>query len=105
MGPTCGSPMIRQQLPMEERTGSQPASEALRGVVVLYTEGCPATPKTCELIAECLSELGLDVELRKVLIASQEEAERRRFLGSPTVQINGIDIDPAARDSEGFGLT
>lgn len=74
------------------------------GVVVLHTEGCPATPQTIALIKECILELGIDIDLREALITTQEEAEEWRFLGSPTVQINGIDIDPSARDSKVFGF-
>ena len=73
-------------------------------VTVLYTEGCPATPNTIERIREGVAELGVRVELRKVLIDSQEEANRSRFLGSPTVQINGIDIDPSVLDGKIFGF-
>ena len=73
-------------------------------VVVFHNDGCPATPKTVELIKECISELGINVDFRKVLVATQEEADAWRFLGSPTVQVGGIDIDPAARDSTVFGF-
>ncbi|NJD61735.1 MAG: DUF2703 domain-containing protein [Deltaproteobacteria bacterium] len=73
-------------------------------MVVLYNEGCPATPKTIQLIEECISEYGFHVELRKILVSSQEEANEWKFLGSPTVQINGIDIDPAVRDAKVFGF-
>jgi hypothetical protein len=73
-------------------------------VVVLYNEGCPATPKTIERIEECLSELGLHAEVRKVLVKSREEANAWRFLGSPTVQINGLDMDPAVRNAKFFGF-
>jgi metal-sulfur cluster biosynthetic enzyme len=73
-------------------------------VTLLYTEGCPATPNTIERIRGCVDELGVRVELRKVRIDSQEEADRSRFLGSPTVQINGIDIDPSVRESKIFGF-
>jgi len=73
-------------------------------IVVLHTEGCPATPKTIDLIEKCIVELGLDVELKKILINSQEEADNWKFLGSPTVQINRMDIDPSARDATDFGF-
>jgi hypothetical protein len=73
-------------------------------MVVLYNDACPATPKAIELIEECISESDIPVELRKILVSSQEEANEWRFLGSPTVQINGIDIDPAARDAKIFGF-
>ena len=75
-----------------------------RSVVVLHNESCPSTPKTVELIEKCILELGINVDFQKVLVATQEEAEAWRFLGSPTVQVNGIDIDPSARDSTVFGF-
>ncbi len=74
------------------------------GVVVLHNEGCPATPKTIKLIEECISESGIHAELKKRLVSSQEEADDLKFLGSPTVQINGIDIDPTARNAIAFGF-
>ena len=42
------------------------------------------------------------IELRR--IESPEAAEAERFLGSPTVRIDGEDIDPGARDRSDFGL-
>ncbi len=71
---------------------------------ILYTDGCPATPKTVELVRECVSELGLRVELTTIPVRTQEEAREWRFLGSPTVQVNGVDIDPAVRGSRQFGF-
>jgi len=73
-------------------------------VVVLYDERCPSTPKTIELIEECISEFGIHVELRKILVRNREEANEWKFMGSPTVQIDGIDIDPDVRDSKVFGF-
>lgn len=75
-----------------------------RSVVVLHDKGCPATPKTIELVKECILELGIDVHFRTVLVSTREEAEAWRFLGSPTVQVNGTDIEPSARDSKEFGF-
>ena len=74
-------------------------------IVVLHTEGCPSTPKTIERIQECTSELGIQLDLREVLVRTQEEAVTWRFLGSPTIQINGLDIDSSARTSSVFGFT
>jgi len=62
------------------------------------------TQKTIKLIEECIFESGSQVQIRKILVSSQEEANEWRFLGSPTVQINGIDIDPAVRDANVYGF-
>jgi len=73
-------------------------------IIVLHTEGCPSTPKAVGMIRECTSELGIPADLREVLVRTQEEADAWRFLGSPTVQVNGLDIDPSARTSSIFGF-
>jgi len=73
-------------------------------IVVLYTEGCPTTPKTIELIRSCISALEIPAEFREVLVRTQEEADAWKFLGSPTVQVNGVDIDPSARGNTQYGF-
>ena len=40
-----------------------------------------------------VSEQNLEAEIELVRVASKEQAVAQRFFGSPTVQINGIDIE------------
>jgi hypothetical protein len=63
-------------------------------IEVLHWEGCPSTPEAVELLETVLAERGLlePIELREV--TTQEEAERLRFPGSPTIRIEGRDVDP-----------
>jgi len=74
-------------------------------VKVLYMEGCEATPPTVELVRDVAAGLGVSISLERVLIETADQAAALRFLGSPTVQVDGHDIEPAARDSLDFGLT
>jgi len=74
-------------------------------IKVVYTEGCPNTPPTIQRIREVAAELGIAIELTEVLVSTEEEAEAHRFLGSPTVQVNGLDLDPAMRTQTAFGFT
>ena len=73
-------------------------------VTVLYTEGCAATPPAIDLIHNVAQELGISIRFRKILVRLSERATDLKFLGSPTVQVNGLDIDPAARDNSYYGL-
>ena len=73
-------------------------------VRVLYTEGCANTPSTVQLIERVAQDMGIPVEMDKVSVTSQAQAEKLRFLGSPTVQINGQDVEPAARHLSDFGI-
>ncbi len=68
-------------------------------VELLWWEGCPSHPQALAELREALRDEGIDeqvLELRH--IASDEEAERTGFPGSPTIRIDGRDIDPSGAD-------
>jgi hypothetical protein len=73
-------------------------------IEVLYFEDCPNHLPTVERINAVLREEGYRADVREVLVPDVSTAERVRFLGSPTVRVNGIDIEPAANDRRDFGL-
>jgi hypothetical protein len=74
-------------------------------VQILYTAGCANTPQTVQCVRDVAQDMGIAIQVNQVLVASQDEADALHFLGSPTVQINGQDIDPAARAATTFGFT
>jgi hypothetical protein len=63
------------------------------------------TPPTVELVQNVARDLNISIEMETVIVGTEEQARELRFLGSPTVQIEGSDIEPSARDSVAFGLT
>jgi hypothetical protein len=74
-------------------------------VEVLWWEGCPSYPEAIAEVRALLSEEGLDpdmLELREV--ESDEQAERERFPGSPTIRIDGEDIVPPG-EGDPYSLT
>ncbi len=77
----------------------------LRVIEVLYFEGCPNLGPTIALARDVAAELGIAAEIREVEIRDGADAKRLRFLGSPTVRVNGVDIDPEAvnRTDYAFG--
>ena len=64
-------------------------------IELLYWDGCPSHPEALELLQTVLAERGLDatVELREV--RTDEEAQTLRFPGSPTIRVDGRDVDAA----------
>ncbi len=66
-------------------------------VEVLYFKGCPHHEPTVELTKQVVSELGLGDSVEEVEVTNGDEANRLRFLGSPSVHVDGVDIDPEAR--------
>jgi len=82
----------------------RPATSQAVDVQVLYTEGCAYTPPTLDLVREVAETMCIQVRMSKILIESVEQADEMGFLGSPTVLVNGLDVDPAARKSASYGL-
>lgn len=73
-------------------------------VELLYFDGCPNYEGLVPQLRQLLDRAGIgsEVELRRV--ASEEDARRLRFLGSPTVRIDGRDVEEGAAGREDFGL-
>ena len=72
---------------------------------VLYFEGCPNHRPAEELAAAVVGELGVTAEINQVPVSDAAEAERLRFFGSPSIQVNGVDIDPETRDRTDYAFS
>jgi hypothetical protein len=73
-------------------------------VVILYFDVCPHTKPAADRVSNVAARLGCEIELQRTCVTSIEEAVRLRFLGSPTVRVNGVDIDPQAANRTDFGI-
>ncbi|HEY5159551.1 MAG TPA: hypothetical protein VII83_00635, partial [Gaiellaceae bacterium] len=62
-------------------------------IELLYWQGCPSHPEAKALLEGVLAELGRDDEIVMTEVKSDEEAERLHFPGSPTIRVDGRDID------------
>ncbi|HEX2232284.1 MAG TPA: hypothetical protein VHG69_02850 [Thermoleophilaceae bacterium] len=74
-------------------------------VELLWWEGCPSYERALDDLRAALAEQGSDpdsIEVRH--IDSDEQAERERFPGSPTIRIDGEDV-VAPGDGDPIGLT
>lgn len=80
------------------------ASARSVNVEVLYFDGCPNHEALLPRLHELMALAGVDAPVHLRHIDSVEAAERERFLGSPTLRIDGVDVDPSARGRSDFGL-
>lgn len=72
---------------------------------MLYFDGCPNADLLLERVRGILAEVGRHDEIHLRLVETPQAAERERFLGSPTLRIDGQDVDPDARERGDYGLT
>ena len=73
-------------------------------VELLYFDGCPSYEALLSRVERLLAELGRAEQLELVRIASLEEADAQRFLGSPTLRVDGRDVEPGAGERTDFGM-
>jgi hypothetical protein len=73
-------------------------------VEILYLDGCPHARHALALVKALIAELGAAAEVWQVRVATEADAERLQFLGSPTVRVEGRDVDPEARGRDGYAL-
>lgn len=69
---------------------------------VLYFDGCPSHDRLLPALRELA--VGHGVELEERHIETAEHAEQARFLGSPSVRVNGVDVEPGSETRTDFGL-
>ena len=60
----------------------------------LYYEECPSHDVALERLRQVLAEEGIAAEIEVIKVETQEQAENLHFIGSPTILIEGQDIDP-----------
>jgi len=64
---------------------------------IMTFEGCPNCGATRELVEKTVRELNINADIEAIQVRDENEAQRYGFLGSPTVQIDGQDIETSRR--------
>ncbi len=60
----------------------------------LFWDGCPSHPEARQLLDDVLAERGVEADVKVHEVYTQAEAEDLRFPGSPTIRVDGKDVDP-----------
>jgi hypothetical protein len=64
-------------------------------IELLVVHACPHEAKAADVLATALQDIGLgSVGFKRVFVDSQQDAERRHFLGSPTICLDRADVFP-----------
>jgi hypothetical protein len=73
-------------------------------IQVLYIPNCPNHTEALERLREVLSAESFQQHVSEVLVEDAETAQSLKFPGSPTIRVNGQDVEPQSETAAAFGL-
>ena len=73
-------------------------------IEILYFDGCPHFAAARDLLRAILRAERVQAEVSEIEVTDASAARRLHFFGSPTIRINGLDIEADARNVAGVGL-
>lgn len=74
-------------------------------IEILYFPGCPNREPAARRVRDVAAREGLAAEILEIDVSDERMATALGFLGSPTIRIDGLDIEPAARGAQSSGLS
>jgi hypothetical protein len=80
-----------------------PGTNRMR-IELLYFDACPSHEALLPRLRELLASEGIATEIELRRIANDQAAQRERFLGSPTIRVNGRDVEPDAEQRTDYGI-
>ena len=70
---------------------------------LLWWAGCPSTERALSDLRAALEDAGIyGADIRMTEIATEDEAQARAFVGSPTILVDGEDVAPPAEEPIGL---
>jgi len=73
-------------------------------IELLSFEDCPNRDVALARTNAALGAERMTAEITHVLVPDAGTARALRFLGSPTIRVDGLDVEPTAHAAEQFGL-
>jgi len=73
-------------------------------IEVLYVPNCPNHAVALERLREILSAESFQKHVNEILVKDADMAHFLEFPGSPTIRINGKDVEPQGEKAPAFGL-
>jgi hypothetical protein len=74
-------------------------------IEILYVAERPSHPAAVKLVKDVLAAEGLTTEVHEVLVRDERMAHELKFVGSPTIRIDGRDVAKDARRAKSFALS
>jgi hypothetical protein len=73
-------------------------------IEVFYVPDCPNHAVALERIRTILPAISFQTHVSEVLVRDADMAQSLKFPGSPTIRVNGQDVEPQSEKTTAFGL-
>jgi len=74
-------------------------------IEILYFAGCPNYQPAVDCVRDVLRQEGTEAEVVEIEVKDAAAAQQAGFLGSPTIRVDGQDVERTARQLNTFGLS
>ncbi len=72
-------------------------------IEIFGARGAPQLEQTRQIVEEATAEAGIaDAEIAVVAVEGPEDARAKKSFGTPTVRVNGMDVEYAEREPEEY---
>jgi hypothetical protein len=101
----AGTQHVSLGIPLASSVTDRPPSSRRLVVELLSFDGCPNYRPLETRLRRLLDQSARGADLRQLRVDSDDAAIEQRFLGSPTVRVDGVDVEPDAALRDDYGLS
>jgi hypothetical protein len=73
-------------------------------IEILARRDCANRGMAQVVVERAVARSGVPVEVRTVDVKTEAQARKWRFLGSPSVRVDGLDVEPGSSDRTDYSL-
>lgn len=73
-------------------------------VSILFIKGCPGCIYIAKYVKDIIADEAIDAEINLIQIDNNEDARQLHFIGSPTVRVNGMDVETGFSHTKDYGI-
>lgn len=73
-------------------------------IELLWFDGCPNHEHTRVLLERVLASRGIDASAVQTIVVDETSTDTVKFPGSPTLRVDGRDVEPGFKDSGDYAL-
>lgn len=77
----------------------------MKRIELLWFAGCPNHVAALEMVRDVVRETECEAQVKSVHVDDDQAALRLRFPGSPTIRVDGADIEPGYEPQDPFAVT